>query len=1049
MLSEPDRLLLPMYWISFCWSWGNNCWKVVIKMKKTLLFICTLLLHSLVLLAQNKTVKGSVWGDGEPLIGATVMLKGSTVGTITDINGNFTLEISDSENAVIECSYVGFQTQTIPYDGQDLLQITLQPNTEVIEEVVVVAYGSQKKADLTSSISVINADEVASVPVANLSQAIQGKAAGVTVVQSGIPGADASIRIRGTNSVNSTEPLYVVDGIPGAPAPNPNDVESLQILKDAATCALYGARGSNGVIVITTKKGSKGKPRVDYSGYVGWQYPNNIVELLDANEYIQFVNENYQINQLGGQYANGYNLIPKRVQEAMLHPETMQNTDWFGELYRMAPMTKHSLSVASGSEHVSNYISLNYLNQQGIQVSSGFESFNLQVNTDVRYGIFHLGESLNLYSKTSKNTSSQAESALRNTPLIPIYNSENEGGFDGASDSMDNINPSNPLASIALNPASNRNEGLSGNVYMDFTILKNFIFKASQSLKINYNSQQEINLPHVAGSSSLPNTAMEQYRGRDLSSATELTLTYARKFNEHNLNVMAGYTWEYGLSENMTGSADKFNVRLPVSFASKASDAVMVVGGGWGEWAIESFLARILYDYKGKYLFTGNFRRDGSSKFGANNRYANFPSFSAGWRISEEDFMEPTRSVLDNLKIRASWGLLGSQFGIGNYEKDVSLQTTAVYVLNNTIVPGTTLNKIVNDDLRWEEQSTVDVGVDLDMFNQILSFTGDYFYKKTTGMLIDVPVPTSGGLGYNSSMLLNAGDVQNWGVELALTARKNRGEFTCDATANFTLERNKVLQLGTANLPITGGQTQRFGEGITRTEVGHPLGMFYGYQMEGIYQIGDSDIPDGLAPGDIRFKDISGPDGVPDGQITADDRTFIGNPFPAFTCNLGFNAYWKGFDFSIFLQGVYGSDIFNETRYWTEGMKDFHQQGKAVLERWTPTNPSNTMPRAVQGNAYNLQISDRFVEDGSFLRLKNLSLGYTIPAEIMQKIHVQKARVYVMGQNLATLTRYSGFDPEIRNTADSWIKAVNMYNGIDRSVYPVAASFFVGLELSF
>lgn len=1012
--------------------------------------LCVFLsLLSVLVYAQEQSVSGTVKGDGETLIGVSVMVKGTTTGTVTDYDGNFTINVPDIQDAVLQFSYIGYRTQQVFLKGRRMLQVVMTADTENLDEVVVVAYGSQKKADLTSSIAVIKAEDIASIPVANLSQAMQGRAAGVTVTQSGIPGADASIRIRGANTINSTEPLYVVDGIPGAPAPNSNDVESIQILKDAATCALYGARGSNGVIVITTKKGSKGVPRINYSGYYGWQWAANMPEMLSAEEYVRFVKENYEINKLGGDMANGYNLIPLRVQNALQNPLQMNHTDWLHELYRTAPMTRHSLSISSGGEYTTNYISATYLNQEGIQQKSKYESLNFQINTNVKRGIFHFGETLNVYIKKSGNNASQTEPALRNTPLIPVYNADNEGGFDGATDKMDNINPMNPMAMLELNPAFSRNEGLAGSVFAEFTILKDFVYKADAAVKLNSFSSQDKTLSHVSGTSNAQYSSMTEQKIRDYSSAIENTLTYNKQFQGHRVNAMIGYTWEYGRTEGSVASANKFTVREPVSFGSKATDAVQSVSGTFGEWALQSFLARVMYDYEGRYLFTGNFRRDGSSKFGSDNRFANFPSFSAGWRISEEHFMQSARSFLDNLKLRISWGLIGSQFGIGNYEKDVSLQTNAVYVLNNQAVPSVTLDRIVNNGLRWEEQSTTDVGLDMDFFNGKLSFTGDYFYKKTTGMLISVPVPASGGLGFNSSMLLNAGDVKNWGVELSLTGRKKTGNFQWDATVNWTLERNEVLRLGTSNTPITGGETQRFGEGITRTQVGFPLGQFYGYRMEGIYQIGDSDIPAGLAPGDVRYADISGPDGVKDGKITSDDRTFIGNPFPSFTYNFGFNAYYKGFDFSVFFQGVQGADIFNENRYWTEGMKDFHQQGAQVKYRWTPTNPSRTMPRAVQGNANNLKISDRFVEDGSYLRLKTLSVGYTLPVEKTRKAYIERLRIYVMAQNLATLTAYSGFDPEVRNTAESWVKQVNMYNGIDRSVYPVAPSFFVGVELEF
>jgi TonB-linked SusC/RagA family outer membrane protein len=476
-----------------------------------------------------------------------------------------------------------------------------------------------------------------------------------------------------------------------------------------------------------------------------------------------------------------------------------------------------------------------------------------------------------------------------------------------------------------------------------------------------------------------------------------------------------------------------------------ASDATKMIDGNFSETAMESILGRIMYDYGGKYLFTGNYRRDGSSKFGKNYRYGNFPSFSAAWRVSEEAFMKSTREVVDNLKIRASWGIIGSDFGVGAYN-ELFLSQTLKYVYGDVVAPSTTYSGVLNEDLHWEEQKTTDLGFDLDMFGGKLSLAGDYYYKATGGILISVPIAYSSGI---SSMLMNAGNIENKGLELSLIARKNSGALHLEGTLNFTLERNKVLKLGNLDQPVIGGSGAVFKDGVTLTEVGHSIGQFYGYKMTGIYQIGDTGIPADLSPGDIRFDDMI--DGVP--GLTATDRTQIGSPFPDFTCNFGLNAGWKGFDFSVFFQGVQGIDVFNVNLYNLEGMKDFRQSSTTVMNRWTPQNPVTAMPRASQTtSSHNLRISDRFVEDASFLRFKSLSLGYTLPQKSLSRLSIQKMRVYVSAQNLLVLTKYSGYDPEIAkssafNTQES--SSPNLYRGIDRDNSPLSRSLFVGLEVNF
>ncbi len=984
--------------------------------------------------------------DGE-LPGVTVTLKNSSIGTITGVDGEYSIRIPDEHNApMLVFSYIGYNTQEIKVQDMTRIDVTMTENIRSLDEVVVVAYGVHKKSDLTSSISVLDADEIAKVPVTNVAQAIQGKIPGVTVISGGSPGAAPSIRIRGVGTINSTEPLTVVDGNPGAPMPDANDIESFQVLKDAAACALYGSRGSNGVILITTKKGSKGKTSINYNGYCGLQWVNKKLDMLTSEEYIRFHQENQIINNLGFPFTNGWVNLSNRILQGVSDLSTINQTDWQNAVFRTAPMSKHAVSVASGNEKSNMFFSGSYLGQDGIEIESEFEKFNFQLNSSAKLGNLVLGENINLFTSNQHNGTSINSVALRQSPLVPIYNNNNLGGFDGATDVLDLLNINNAIAIAHLNPVDIRRDAFSGNVYAELNFLKYITYRGNFVSRISNVTSTSKTLSADFGAVSRSNTTMTVNNARGFNTAIENTLTYLNSFGKHNINAMIGYTREYSIYQSTTTTGDQFNVRVPVSFASLSSMATKSVSGSYYETAMESFLGRVMYDYESKYLFTANLRRDGSSKFGKNNLYGNFPSFSAGWRISEEEFMSNLRNQVDNLKLRVSWGIIGSDFGIDAYNQEVTLNQILKYVLNDQIAPSATMSNIVNQDLKWEEQETVDVGVDLDLFGSQISFIADYYYKKTNGMLISVPIAYSNGM---SNMLMNAGDIKNQGVELTLIGRKELGDLKVEGTFNITFEDNEVTRLGHINQPITGGVTPAYKEGVTRTEVGFPIGQFFGYKMIGIYQIGDKDIPAGFAPGDVRYDDMV--DGVP--GLTANDRTYIGSPFPDFTYNFGLNGTYKNLDFNVFFQGVQGVSIYNESRYWLEGMKDFHGQLASVNNRWTPTNPSQYMPRATQNSTENIRISNRFIEDGSYLRLKSFSIGYNIPQNMLTKYHIQKLRVYVSGQNLLTFSRYSGYDPEVMKSGSDYTnqesKSPNLYRGIDKNSYPVPGSAFFGVEIGF
>lgn len=1014
-------------------------------MRKYLLLF--LLFSSLASLGQQ-IVKGTIVDEkGTALPGASIRITGTSSGTITDINGKYQITVP-SGNAELTFSFISYLSKKVTVGNKTVIDVALQPEVVSLNDVVVIGYGTTKKADLTSSIASIKSEEISKMPVTTVEQALQGKAAGVTVIQSGAPGAKATIRIRGTNSPNGTEPLWVVDGIIGAQSPNSNDVESMQILKDAAACAIYGSRGSNGVIIVTTKKGKKGDPKISFKSFTGIQKIDNKLNMMDGNQYIQYWENNKAVNKYTGpngeKYPNGLSR-PLRVDSALVNPSVYNaNTNWIDQIYRTGSIHNLNFSISNGSDKGNYYASVDNKSQDGIQLGSGYKQTSLQVNGELQKGIFRIGENLNVRQSETSDNGSRLQYALRQSPLLAVRNAATTSEIEQwpGNTSMDNSNNPNPVANIKNSYYKSISDVIQANVYVEAELLKGLTVKSSYALIATNTNDQSKQFKYLDGQAGPQATTvgMSVNSGRYLYTQFENMATYKKSLGEHHVTAMSAYTHELNRNRGLYTSHTGFNVSNPESYGSQELNSSSYASGGYEEIALQSLIGRVMYDFKSRYYITANVRKDGSSKFLQGQRWSTFPSVSLAWRISDISFLKNI-SQIEDLKLRASYGSIGSQSGIPSYNVR-SLSTSANYVFGNNSVQGITQGNIIDKDLKWETTNSTNFGFDLEMFNGAFSLTTDYFYKTTDGLLLPVPVPFSAGLDYRSTVFKNAGDVMNQGLEITATARKQKGEFTCEAIANFTIEKTEVTRLIKDN--IYSGTTQYYSS-LTNTAVGHGIGDFYGYVFNSIYQIGDKDIPANLQPGDVRYKDLNN-----DGKITAEDQTFIGKPVPDFTFGLTLNAEWKNFDVSIFFQGVVGNQIFNHNRYHTEIFaKGFNQSTKA-LDAWTPTNPSTTNPRYTDQHTFNYSLpSSRFIEDGSYARLQNLTLGYTFPNTMMSKLKIDKLRIYGSAQNLLTITKYSGLDPEVNSAAPSWDNMKNTYRGIDNSLYPVAKTYVLGIELTF
>jgi TonB-linked SusC/RagA family outer membrane protein len=1033
---------------------------------KSLILSIFLIFAGVVASAQTYEIKGTVAdASGNPLPGVTVVVKNSTKGASTDFDGNFTIpNINNGETLVF--SYIGFVTQEIIINDANALTVVLDEDTESLEEVVVIGYGTQKKSVVTGAISSVKASDLQGLPVERVEHALQGRVAGVTIaMNSGQPGSDATVRVRGLTTFDTNggnNPLWVIDGViveqAGIGFLNQSDIASIEVLKDAASLAIYGARAASGVLIITTKKGKVGKISANYTGFVGISGPAKKLNLLNAPEYAAIMNE----RSVGG---GGPVVYPDINAYGV-------GTDWQEAIFNDSAMRySHEVSLSGGNDVSSFFASFGLTDQEGIVSSpvSQFNRKNIRLNSTHKLNEYvTIGQTLGYAHKRSMGVDSNNEfggpliSAINLDPITPLVVTDpvvaNSDPYIGRPVFRDaNGNPygiSNIVGQEMTNPIAHMqprlgNHGWSddfiGNAFVEVTPIEGLIFKSSLGAKLSYWGDEGFTPVHyLSANSDIIRNSLWRNRSKGYGWNLENTVSYTRDIGEHNFSVLLGQgVYIDGISSgvNVTYNDVPFDTRHEATFNVFVTDEQKTSGSWTGtDHKVTSLFSRLTYNYAEKYLFTGIIRRDGSSRFGANNRYGVFPSFSTGWVASKEDFW-PENDVVNTLKIRGGYGVTGND-AIGDFGYLALIGDGRNYPIGpdgSTIIVGNSPNAPENPDLKWEETAQTNIGFEARLLSS-LNLTFDYFLKETTGILQTVDIP--GYVGASGSPLGNVADMENSGIEVELGYRKDFGDLKFSANGNFSYIKNEVTFLGEGKDVISGGAGAFIMGDVTRTKVGLAYNSFYGYQTNGIFQNmaevsaytgSNGPIQPDAVPGDFKWVDNNG-----DGEITDADKVVLGSPLPKYTFGLTLNFAYEGFDLMLFTQGVAGNKIFQGLRRLDLPTANYQ---KVVLSRWTGEGTSNDYPRLSSNdpNENFGKFSDFYLEKGDFLRLKTVQLGYSLPENISSKIGAQKLRLFVTGENLLTLTEYTGFDPEIGG---------NVF-GIDKGYYPQARSIMFGVNLQF
>lgn len=1014
--------------------------------------------------AQTIEISGTVLDSGKtPIIGASVLEKGTTNGIITDIDGNFTLSVSP--NGTLSISYVGYQTQEIHINGKIVFNITLKEDNELLDEVIVVGYGTMKKSDMTGAISSVDVEELTKRATTNPAEALQGKIAGVNIMKAGgNAGAGVSVKIRGVKSFGDNEPLYIIDGFPGdINNVNPSDIQSMEVLKDGAAAAIYGSVAANGVVIITTKNGKKGDTKIDFNTYISFTNVAKKLELLNAAEYKQVhkqMFENYIADNPGTDVT-----IP-----AFVTNESSVDTDWQDAMMRKGLSQNYMISIRGGSDNALYSISYNHADEKGIFLGNDYKQDNARMKLHMKKSIFDFDANFNFKYTNSNQPQYSLKEMYMISPLVPIYNENEESGF-GLTNFDGLPNNRNVMADHYYQKATDQKYHTSGNIAITINFTDYLNFKTSYS----YRGEHQRETSHAPSYTADPKSKQEYPYNSETTAYWEEqvfdnVLNFNKQFGKHNLNLMAGtsvtarkYTWN---SVGVEGKTTVYKVEdgnlvtneipagfLDQSFATIDAGAGGTYDGSGSKWDYNraSFFGRVNYNYNDRYLIQATVRWDGSSKFGVNNRWGFFPSVALGWRISQEEFF-PKDSFINNLKLRASWGQLGNENALGYYDFLALISTYNTmyqgYVRGNgdNAWTGSVARALENKSLKWETTDSKNIGIDFGLFNNRLNGSFNYYYSQTRDLLITKVLAPSAGL---DNPILNVGKMSNKGIEIELNWNDKINDFNYSIGANLTTTKNKVLELANE------GQTI-YGEGLkygtehfpTQTKVGKPIGAFYLYKTDGIFQSmeeinqyvnneGELLQPE-AKPGDIKFLDMNN-----DGTIDEDDKVYCGSGIPALEANLNFSADYKGFDLSLVLGSAWNYKLYNGNKYFYEGMNSSSNMLKSTLNAWTPTNTDTDVPRAIyQDSNGNTRESDRFLENGNFVRLRQLQLGYTLPSSLTKKVYIEKLRFYVSGENLFTITAYDGIDPEFSRS--------NVLNtGIDKLIYPFTRSFTVGAQLTF
>lgn len=989
---------------------------------------------------QQQTVKGIIKGpDGLPVIAANISQKGTNNATITDLNGNFTLNVTGRQ-PVLVISYIGYVTTEVSVSGRAFVEVVLQEDVAALDEVVVVGYGTMRKKDVTGAVSSVRSGEITKNATSNVMQAIAGKMSGVQVVQnSGTPGGDVSILIRGVGTINDASPLYVIDGVPvsgGMWYLNPNDVESIDVLKDASATAIYGSRGANGVVMVTTKQAQEGHTEINFDYSYGIQHSAKTYKMLDASQYAALHNE--MRTNAGPEYS---------LNPAFADPESLgAGTDWVDAIFRTAPMQKVNLSMLGGNQKISHATSLGYYTQDGIMKNSSYNRLSLQSNISSKLAsniTVRANVNLSAENRRTQPVSTVIQNAMRILPSIPIY--DDNGEYAGPTGNAEwNGNALNPVAII--NEQNYRMKGfrMLSNISLEWEIIKGLKFKTTGGAELGYDYNNSYIPKYKWGMNESKNTMQTVTSAYEQLYLWDNTLNYDKAFGKHRINAMIGTSYQEYKKESVSaaGSGRASELTTELDNATKATD----VGGNSYRWALMSYMARLHYSYDDRYLLTATFRADGSSKFGKDNRFGYFPSFAAAWNIGNEAFMQSVKPV-SLLKLRAGYGQTGNQ-NIGAYAFADKLSVNGVYNFGSQRGFESNLVNLIypyllsNPSVKWESVEQYNVGLDIGFLQNRIVANLDFYVKNTRDMLTKKPVPQTSGISLEQADWppVNIGKVLNRGFEFTVNTKNFVGEFKWETSLNMSFNHNEVVSIGGPEIL----------SGVSLIREGQPINSFYGYELGGIYQtldevfigpVMENRAPDkashnpykNTSPGDMWFVDVDG-----NGEINDLDRTVIGNPSP--DCIFGFNNTfsYKNFDLSIFFQGALGNQVWNGVRASHESMNSTYNQLATTLERWTGEGSSYSMPRAIYADPNNnSRASTRWLEDGAYAKLKNLTFGYTLPEKWIRKAKMKALRLYVSLDNLCTITNYSGLDPEAG------------LSGLDYGVYPSARTYMFGVSVKF
>lgn len=1025
---------------SFTKHWNSVLWPI----PKHLYLALIMLLFAFRVHAQSITVSGTVSdNEGGMLPGVNVMEKGTNNGAITDIDGRYSITVP--QNATLAFSYIGYLSEETEVSNRSIIDISLRPDITQLEEVVVVGYGTQRRADVTGSISSIRADDIKTQGNNTVSKALQGKAAGVQVESAGgDPGSGVRILIRGTGSLGNNDPLYIVDGVQVDNINNiaPTDIASMDILKDASSAAIYGSRAANGVVLITTKSGEKGEVKINFDAYYGFQKVTETLDVLNASEWARVSNAAHE----------NAGIDPLPLAE---NPETLGvGTDWQDEIYQTAPIQNYNLSAGGGGENYTYSLSGGYLKQDGTVKKTGYDRYNFRIKSDFTKGRVKIGETVIFTKEFWRNMAggwggqggNPVGSAVKMIPVFDVYDPDAVGGYGGAYGNV--VNVANPVAQLNLEIPEVRSTDIILNAYAEITLLDELKYKYNLGYTNTFGNEFTYTYPYEVGAL-FTNADADLFEGRNERNyfLQEHTLSYDKSFGKHNIQGLVGYTFQNTKYRELSGWKSGMPAGIEVLDAGTVNTST---GSNALESALVSYLGRLVYVYDDRYILTGIIRRDGSSRFGEGNKFGNFPSVAVAWNASNEQFFTPLKPVFNTLKIRASYGELGNQ-EFDDYRYRPVIHVNANYVIgeNQHLWPGAIQTAFATQDIKWESSKSFNIGTDMGFFDYKLSLTMDYFIRRNSDVLLEVPIPLSTGASAQSPFI-NAGQITNKGFEAALSYNNSKNDFSYQVTATFSTVNNEVDFLGTGSQQIFGGQPTHHGASATVTQAGLPVGAFYLIKTDGLFNSVEEVnahshngklIQPNAKPGDIKFVDYNN-----DGQIDQNDRQYLGSPSPDFSFGLGGSLTWKGLDMNVFFQGTYGNKIYNGLRQDLEGMNLGWNYAKSTLNAWTPENRNTSMPRAVINDPnLNSQTSDRFLEDGSYLRLRTLQVGYSLPDAMLASLRINHCRIYLSFDNLFTITNYSGYNPDLGRSGSVLDRGVDF----GHIAYPLARTSMLGVQVSF